>query len=115
MQHQPSYELLDEIQEFVSEHLGEWPAGFAGNPQPRRKTPAWALFPRWRTDGSAIYLESSSGSRIATADFQSSLVKFSERLTGIVGGENTVDMPQRWHDEWRVFGQDGELVSGKPL
>ena len=56
--HNPTNAQLTAYKERVSEILNA--GGFA--------THAWALFPRWRTNEPTLFLEASSGSRIATCN-----------------------------------------------
>lgn len=44
-------------------------------------TPAWALFPRWYTNRRVMFMESTSGGRLATLDMENGTVTFSDRLT----------------------------------
>ena len=76
----PANQLTHEIREYgarVHEH-----------------TPAWAQFPRWWSNGGALWLESSSGSRLLTVRFDTEEII----VPSWKAGGRTEPMPSHWAD-----------------
>ena len=83
-EHSPSNELLAAAKIHASNVLG---------------IPEHCFFPRWRVDGTQLWLEASSGSRIMTVDFVQGEITFSSRtLSGRVDA-----LPNAWRVEMMKF------------
>lgn len=93
----PSRVLSDAVVELVHEYL-----------------PTALLFLRWRTNGSAIYVEASSGSTLVVVDFVKSEIRFSERLTyrgqPCEHGPLVLPIPEGWAQEFIGFDAAGNYA-----
>lgn len=89
----PSRELTDAIKDYAAETL--------------EGTPAWALFPRWYVDGSALFLEASSGSTLLTVNFSRGDLRWSQRSQDRLGLEASYPIPAAWLElrEASLFGK----------
>lgn len=75
--------------------------------------PYHCFFPRWYTNGSAIWLESSSGSNLMTVNFHSGKVVLPGWLVVEDGVEKTWDVPKLWKrmHSGSLFNADGSAVN----
>jgi len=90
----PANQLTHEVRELAAEIHG---------------TPAWAHFPRWYRSGGSLWLESSSGSRTLTVDFDRGVIRLPEWTRS---GERERQIPDSWLELYRgsLFHRDGSAI-----
>jgi len=95
----PANELTSTIKDFAAEI-------FDGAP------PRWAMFPRWYRNGDALWLESSSGSRLLTVDFAAGVIRIAGWHVERTGCDPELPIPPEWQSLIRAsqFHSDGSAV-----
>ncbi len=92
--YQPTNKLSADVKAFVAAKLDG--------------VPEWALFLRWRNDGTMIYVQSSSGSNLALVDFAKGEVRYSDRIPAVAGRVDP--LPASWRREFIGFDRDGNYA-----